>query len=155
MIQRIQSVWLLLACLVFVAMFFLPVLSTQAGNTTYHFYTIGISATENGSVPAGQKTEVSAGLVVANVILALLCFGNIFRFRNRRTQKRICLATIVLSFFFIGSCAVVAQDLPGGLEGAVYGPGAFCPAIAVLLNILAIRGINKDEKLIRSADRLR
>jgi hypothetical protein len=36
-----------------------------------------------------------------------------------------------------------------------YGIGAMLPSIAVLLFILAIRGIRKDENLIRSADRLR
>ncbi|PST81631.1 hypothetical protein C7T94_18620 [Pedobacter yulinensis] len=155
MIQRIQSVWLLLACLVFVAMFFLPVVSQQVNGVTHHFYTIGISSLTEGAAGSGQKVSVSVGLIVLNIVLTLLCLVNIFRFRNRRIQKRVCIATIFLSFVFVGWCAVEAQNLPGGLEGAAYGPGAFCPAIAVLLNILAIRGINKDEKLIRSADRLR
>ena len=61
------------------------------------------------------------------------------------------LLTIGASFW----CSQYAQNIPGGLKNATYGMGTFLPMIAILFLVFTIRGIDRDEKLIRSADRLR
>ena len=84
-----------------------------------------------------------------------MSFINIFNFKNRATQKRIVMANIALIIGLSFWCSQFAKKIPGGLETANYNVGMFLPVIAILFSILAIRGINNDDKLIRSADRLR
>lgn len=84
-----------------------------------------------------------------------MCFVNIFNFKKRTIQKRICIASAVLVIGLSFWCSQYAKKIPEGLETANYSAGMFLPVIAIFFIILAIRGINNDEKLLRSADRLR
>jgi len=70
-------------------------------------------------------------------------------------KKRFAILSIVLIGGFALWCSIYAKKLPGGIEGAAFGIGAYLPAIAILFIVLAIFGINKDERLIRSAETLR
>ncbi len=65
------------------------------------------------------------------------------------------MATIVFIIGLSFWCSQYAKNIPGGLENADYNVGMFLPVIAILFCLMAIRGINNDEKLLRSADRLR
>jgi hypothetical protein len=94
-------------------------------------------------------------LLAANIVLILLCFVNIFNFKRRSAQKKVAIFTILAIIGFAFWCSLYAKELPGGIEGASFGVGAYLPAVAILFIVLAIFGINKDERLIRSAERLR
>lgn len=151
MIQRIQSIWLFLAALALILMLLLPFASTNLGSTGLEqsIYTFGTK------VSAFGKPNMNLPLLIANIALAIICFINIFNFRNRSFQKRFAIVSILLIIGFAFWCSVYAKQLPGGIEGAHFGAGAYLPAIAILFIVLAIFGINKDERLIRSAERLR
>lgn len=156
MIQRIQSVWLLLASLALLLMFFFPLLTGKLnGLSVPLLYTKGyVSNWDTGEFLAIAIKPIYP-LLAANITLFLICLFNIFNYKKRSFQKRFAIASIILIGGFVFWCSVYAKKLPGGIEGANFGIGAYLPALAILFIVLAIFGINKDERLIRSAERLR
>lgn len=152
MVQRIQSIWLLLASLTICCLLFIPMVTTTVGNVEYHLIASGLYQ-KIGS--ATTQVESYLPLFISTIAVALMSFINIFNFKKRTVQKRITIATVVLIIGLSFWCSQYAQKIPGGLETANYNVGMFLPVIAILFSILAIRGINNDEKLLKSADRLR
>ncbi|MFD2286378.1 DUF4293 family protein [Pedobacter petrophilus] len=155
MIQRIQSIWLFLATLSLILMLFLPLATKVANGSESEIYTNGLHHIFEGKNGKALKAEVFLPLIIANVIVILMCFINIFNFKRRTLQKRVAIFTIIAIIGFAFWCSIYAKELPGGIEGASFGIGAYLPALAILFIVLAIFGINKDERLIRSAERLR
>lgn len=155
MIQRIQSVWLFLATLVLILMIFLPIVTKVTNGSEWIIYTSGSHHIKPAQGAQVLKAEVFLPLLAANIVIILLCFVNIFNFKRRSLQKRVAIFTIVAIIGFAFWCSIYAKELPGGIEGASFGAGAYLPAVAILFIVLAIFGINKDERLIRSAERLR
>lgn len=152
MIQRIQTIWLLLAGLTVLSLLFVPMVSSTTDTTTYEITASGLFSTTNG---VEQKLDAFLPLMISTVIVALFCFVNIFNYRKRFLQKRGIFIAIVLMLGLSFWCSRYAAKIPGGLDTAKYEPGVFLPMIAIIFAGLAIRGINKDEKLIQSAERLR
>jgi hypothetical protein len=155
MIQRIQSVWLFLATLVLILMIFLPLATKVTDGSEWIIYTSGSHQNMPAQDAKVLKAEVFVPLLAANIVLILLCFVNIFNFKRRSAQKKVAIFTILAIIGFAFWCSLYAKELPGGIEGASFGVGAYLPAVAILFIVLAIFGINKDERLIRSAERLR
>lgn len=155
MIQRIQSVWLLLTSLTLFILLALPIVTKIHNGAEYTVYTNGLHQITKSSSEPSVTVDVFMPLMVSNIIIAVFAFIGIFLFRNRSLQKRFCSLIIILiaglNFWMFQS----AREIPGGLEGASFGAGAFLPLAAIAFCFLAIRGIRKDEQLIRSADRLR
>ncbi|MFC3562289.1 DUF4293 domain-containing protein [Pedobacter jamesrossensis] len=155
MIQRIQSIWLFLAAIALILMLFLPLISKENTTTETEIHTIGLYQDVVGKPGSGQMKEQFTPLLITNIVVAVLCFVNIFNFKRRSMQKRIAIFSIIAIIGFAFWCSIFAQKLPGGIDGAHFDFGAYLPAVAILFCILAIFGINKDERLIRSAERLR
>ncbi len=152
MIQRIQTIWLFLAGLTVLSLLFFPMVSSIDGNTSYKVTASGLFSNVDG---VSQKLETFLPLIAGTVIVAIFCFANIFNFRKRFLQKRGIFIAIVLMLGLSFACSRYANQIPGGLDNAEFGPGVFMPMLAMMFAGLAIRGINKDEKLIQSAERLR
>lgn len=130
MIQRIQTVWWLLSIAALAAIVFLPLFETDSG-----FFT----------------TTNCTGLLTTAAITIILTIINICTFANRTLQTRIGYALIflhLLLFFFIG----VHYFLDKGTQ---FFPWAALPIASLLFQVLALRGVKKDEALIKSMDRLR
>jgi len=155
MIQRVQSIWLLLAAIILILMLFFPIATKSVGAETSELYTNGLLKTVVGKSDTVLTMNTFLPLLVTNIAVAIMCLANIFNFKNRSLQKRIIIFTIAAIGGFAFWCSVYANQLPGGVEGASFGFGAYMPALAILFCVLAIFGINKDERLIRSAERLR
>lgn len=154
MIQRVQSVWLLLTSLTLFVLLALPIVSTLDKGTEFSIYAHGL---HHKAVTAGSEliVDLFLPLIIFTAAVALLSLVNIFMFRNRLLQKRICIM-IILGILALGVwIGWMASEIPGGLENASYKAGTFLPLLALIFCILALRGIRKDEQLIRSADRLR
>lgn len=152
MIQRIQSVWLLLASITISCLLFLPMITVNSGSTEFQLFVGGIYQKTAG---VATKIESFLPLMISTIAVALLCLANIFNFKNRSNQRRLVIVSIVLIMGLSFWCSRYAQKIPGGLENGNYYIGMFLPVIAIIFCSLAIRGINNDEKLIKSADRLR
>lgn len=139
MIQRIQTIWLLLAFLLSVILFVVPVF--KAGDNTLKI---------GGDYVA----------VIINVISIFLSLWAIFRYKNRKGQKQMTYLNVIVNIgllawlFNIISNFEEIQKISFGQDGYFW-IGAFLPIFTILCLILAIAGIRKDEKLLKSLDRLR
>ncbi|MBB5636072.1 FlaA1/EpsC-like NDP-sugar epimerase [Pedobacter cryoconitis] len=152
MIQRVQSIWLFLASAALFLLLILPILTVQGNTGDLSFQISGIYQKVNN---ISQKTASFTALFGGTILTALICLANIFNFKNRTLQKRIVLLTLILILVLIGWTASYALNTPNLLQSSTIGTGAFLPLLSIIFCLLAIRGINQDDKLIRSADRLR
>jgi hypothetical protein len=154
MIQRVQSIWLLLAALTLICLFFIPLLSKSVNNTAYLLYIDGqhqtLTATNNTTI-----TVTPIGAMIINGIAILLSVVCIFQFKNRAMQKRLIMIDMVLIIATAVLTGLNASLFPGGISGASLHIGSSLFLLALLFCTLAVRGIRKDEQLLRSADRLR
>jgi len=149
MIQRIQTIFLMLASAAGFGQFAAPYLRTEAGNPA-----------ANLPVLADQVLNPldNPGLLGLCALSGIVSLAAIFLYKNRPLQARLSGGGAVASLLLGGLAAFVVfqtmQQIPSG--GSVqYGAGLALPAVAMLLNWLAGRFIKKDEKLVRSMDRLR
>jgi hypothetical protein len=152
MIQRIQSIWLLLASLTIFLLLAIPVATSIQGSKEFWVQATGLFQSENGST---IKLDSFTPLTISVIAVGLMCIAVIFSFKRRTIQKRLCIALMAmvasLSFWTFN----YVEQIPGGLSNATYNAGIALPVLAIVFCALAIRGITKDEQLLRSADRLR
>ena len=152
MIQRVQSIWLFLASLTLFMLLLIPIITKITDGTEYWILVSGLyQKAASGTI----KVEGFSALFISTIIIALIAFANIFNYKNRSLQKLVCNVVIILTAGLSFWISQMAQKIPGGLAGAGYNVGAFLPLLAIIFCFLAIRGIRKDERLIKSADRLR
>ena len=145
MIQRIQSLFLLLSGAGFFALLGLPFAeSDQVADPYFQDKLL-------------QVTDHTILLVLA-IGGGILSLAAIFLFNNRSLQQRISYLVIIFSLFM--GLAVVWLAF---IQGDNYEPkveltdkmGLYMPAISLIAAILASYFIGKDEKLVKSMDRLR
>ena len=141
MIQRIQSVWLLLAAI--------------AASLTLQFSFYSGNIVLDGAAKQFMRftakshtllTILSAGVGIAALIA-------IFLFKDRKMQFRIVLISMLVAIlnivlFFLES----KKFVPG--EGSYDLTAIFAIIVPVFL-FMAMRGIRRDDKLVKSLDRLR
>lgn len=154
MIQRIQSLYLIIAGVFVSVLFFVPVavLSGKEGNL-YLVYLSGVVS--EGTSNRATIAESWPLLIYASVVLIFLV-SIIFLFRNRMLQIRLSYVALVnllvlaaLIFFYVWK----SQNSLGGIYSMkIYFSFTFVSAVFVYL---AIRGIAKDDKLVKSIDRIR
>ncbi len=152
MIQRIQSIWFLLAGITISCLIFTPIITTTAGNIEYYVIAKGLYQ-KTGDVSTLVKS--STPLLIMTIATAVMCFVSIFNYSDRTRQKRIAFITIVFILGLSFWCSNFSKQIPGGIESATLGIGLFLPVIAISFVLLGIRGIKSDERLLKSADRLR
>jgi glucan phosphoethanolaminetransferase (alkaline phosphatase superfamily) len=140
MIQRIQSLWLLLATAAILLVFKFPIASAAAATA--------------GAEAKGFFASSNLPLFVIAILLALSSFLTIFLFRRRSKQKRFIWLSILVSFLFITLMYFPAQDFIDQTSGK-FSIGAMSPVLYIIFMALAFAGIRSDEKLIKSTNRLR
>jgi amino acid permease len=157
MIQRIQSVYLLLAAIAIGLTAYFPLADAIGAKDSLVLYTYKISSL----VPDGQPDFPSYfiwPIAIISALVFIVSIVTIFLYKKRMQQLNILRIAVILLlvmialFFFYYSPEL--ERASGGLVGYQV-PGAYLPVISFILFILAYRGIIADEKLIRSADRLR
>lgn len=130
MIQRVQSLWLLAAVAVMAVFCVLPF----------------------GSV-AGKAIEVASDIfvLVPALVSALLCLVAIFLYRSHGRQKAVIVAS--MAFAIISEAFALVALLLADLSSLSW--ALLLPPAAVVAQIAAWRGVNADQRLLRSYDRLR
>lgn len=143
MLQRIQSIWLLLAA-VFAAITF-----------RFPFYTGShvVDAATNTAAHAELNATTTIWLSIVTVLTGAIAFVTIFLFDNRKLQLKLCylgmfLTAVLLVLYFLETSNFVAGT-------GTFALSCIFPFAIMGFYILAARGIWKDEKLIKSMDRLR
>ena len=139
MIQRFQSLWLLLAAIFAFFTFKLP------------FYS-GSKIIQNIRQPDVRLDAASQILlIVLTGIVILLCFIAIFLYKNRKRQLTLTIINCILSVILVVLYFLEIQKFETGIISLSC---LFTLAIPIFL-FLAARGIWRDERLIKSLDRLR
>lgn len=130
MIQRIQTIWTALAVL---ASLFLYV------------------------------TSFDVELLDSNIpIMSILCFIvgvlgilSIFSFKNRKRQIMLNTINIFINALLIGLLVFWLLNLSGGISIPEKGIEPLFPFLSIVFLVLANKNIKKDERLVKSVDRLR
>jgi hypothetical protein len=95
-------------------------------------------------------------LAILYSINLLISMVTIFKFKNRILQMRLCIINI---FLLVGSLALayyfIAFAFSDFQDTVHYKIVALMPILAIIFNFLAYKGIQKDEKLVKSIDRIR
>ena len=138
MIQRIQSVWLLLAA------------AFDAVTFRFPFYS---GDWQKDAVPAvvDLNAQSTPWFTILSVIAGAIALATIFLFKNRKLQLKLCylgifITAVLLTLYFL--------EMNNFYSGNIALWAIFYFAILISF-ILAVQGVRKDEKLIRSMDRFR
>lgn len=153
MIQRIQSVFLFFAS---------ALLSCQFAVPYYIAPSHSLEEPQTYVLPAAFSDGVlnpldNYGLLGLTILGSLLSLAAIFMFKNRSLQGRLAGMSEVTSILVIVLAGIVWYQTTKGLPEHVgsFGFGLALPVVALVLQYLAQKAIKKDEKLVRSMDRLR
>ncbi|HYW95834.1 MAG TPA: DUF4293 domain-containing protein [Bacteroidales bacterium] len=154
MIQRIQSIYLLIATALFSIMLTNPVAQIQLSNNTfllfYHSKIVSMSTDTFQPVPTWPVTVLIA-------VIMLIGLVNIFLYKKRTTQMRLCVFNIMLMFGLVGLIwfyTRYAVNKYDGIDSVFLWP-IVIPFISIILTYLALKGIQKDDALVKSYERLR
>jgi hypothetical protein len=155
MLQRIQSIWLLLASLSIYALFFFPLVhNVYVDGKALTIMVTGVFQDMNGQM---SHTQFFAGLTIATAIIGLIPLVIIFLYKNRKQQVALCysamLVIVGLSFWMSQCVKPVMGDTK--IDAHNWGIGLLLSSASMIFLVMAIRNIQRDEKLVKSADRLR
>ena len=143
MIQRIQSVYLLVSIVISSLLLVVPIYEFQPGTP------------DGGEIRSFTITS-NAFLALLNGAIGLLSLIAIFFYKKRNMQIRICNLGLLLTCVLIGLLFFMADTMSENANQKVhYLYGSYLPLIQILFIFLATRAVKKDEDLVRSADRLR
>lgn len=143
LIFRKQSLWLLLAGLL------------NAGVLVFDIYRVqtnGAAVTTTTTLRAADNFP----LLLMTLAVTVMPLAAIFLFKNRKRQLRIAGFGLIFTTTFITfMLSQVTKITPPPPATGSYWIGAVLPVISMLFLIMAIIAIRKDDKLVRSTDRLR
>ena len=144
MLQRIQTVYLIAAALISgVLAFVVPFWSDADGG---RFFLVDLMEIEAGS---------DLAVPVLFILSTILSVVSIFLFKKRSRQISSNRVNIVINFLLLGIIVYRLLNLPGEINISEKGIGVFMPLLIIVLLALANKAIIKDEKLVKSVDRLR
>lgn len=145
MIQRIQSVWLLVAALLNAGLFYFSLYRADVMKE-------GVATVEKITANGNIMLFLLAIVIIALPLVA------IFMFKNRKQQANMAMLSIVLNIGFIATAIMVISNFsnstPAPTNGS-YRLGIVLPIAAIVFLFMAFKGIRKDIKTIKSLDRLR
>lgn len=150
MIQRIQTVYILVATILATLMLFLPWVTYYSDATSLVFSVFGDDST----------ATKSANMLVSIAVSIVLTAVSLFMYSNRKKQMklvRFAMIFNVLTFINFGVLHYINIDSITA-EGELSMSYGIAPAL-VLVNLvllwLANKAIKKDDDLVKSVDRLR
>ena len=157
MIQRIQSIYLVLAsAAMFLSFLFTIVVFEGMGNLNYQLGAFDFSRSD-GEIFAIESntlfilfTSLAGGVFIANVLM----------FRNLKLQRQIGRLLYLIVFGSIGSMFFMVIDNMSPEESTqltvdLFHIGFYLPFVALILNFMANKGMRRDQQLLNSLDRLR
>ena len=134
MIQRIQSIYLvLIIALNAVASFFYHQLDQLANIVT----------------------SISFEYLILFCTILLLAFWALFSYKNRSLQSKLGIGILFLNSVVLGFLVYTLLILPGEINFSQKGIWVIVPFISIVLIVLALKGIKRDDNLVKSANRFR
>ena len=174
MIQRIQTLYLLLVVALGIALVWLPVVEfvstavindktdNQAVETirTWQLKASGVRVIhwiqDTGVYNEPAPVQGIWGLLLATLIIPVLALVDIFLYKKRILQARLNIFTVMFCLGWYGVLFIYIWQakLAQGVEWYIM-PWASIPLVCMILTLMATRRILKDEALVRAADRIR
>jgi len=154
MIQRIQTVYFLIAAFLLVLLFSNPIGEIVVQNNLYLTFWHHKIESANSELFIPVSTWPVTVLLSTIVLIELII---VFLYKKRQIQIRLCIFNILLLFGFVGlvyffmNYTFNKQDI----TKSVFLWPIVCPMIAIILNYLGLKAIQKDDRLVRSYDRIR
>lgn len=145
-LQRWQSVYLLIAAIALGLAAYLPVFDIVALDKSV--LPVDILSLKSTAIPGGYAYFI---LIALSAILSLI---TIFKYKNLKQQKSLCsvnMLLIIAAYITIAVCA----NITASIEIARWQMASLLPAFALICTFLAKNRIIHDYKLIHDADRLR
>ena len=144
MIQRIQTVYLLVAAIISGGLIFVFSLWENAdGNSIFATELIESDSMILKLIPI---------LFIGSAVLSIIA---IFQFKKRQLQFVLGRLNILTNLILLGFLVYQLLNLSGETSVSEKGIGAFLPVVVVVLLAIANKAIKKDEDLVKSVDRLR
>jgi len=144
MIQRIQSIYLLIATLLSGGLIFL--LNLWVNEQGIEFFVMDSFNSGNTLLKV---------MTVLFFVSAFLTFIAIFQFKKRQLQFVLGRLSILTNFIIIGIVVYFSQNLSGEINVSEKGIGLLIPILTIVFVVIANKAIKKDEELVKSVDRLR
>ncbi|MEZ4856726.1 MAG: DUF4293 domain-containing protein [Gelidibacter sp.] len=136
MLQRIQTVYLLIAAAISAGLIF--VFNLWTTNADLPFY--------------AKDNVVYLSLFLLSAVLSLV---SIFNYKNRKFQFVLGRLNIILNFILLGLFVYQSLNVSGEADVSEKGIGITLPILSIVFLVLANKAIKKDEDLVKSVDRLR
>ncbi|MDO1499884.1 DUF4293 domain-containing protein [Winogradskyella maritima] len=136
MIQRIQTLYLLVAAII-------------AGALPFVFY---LWTDQEGAKVFAMDNYYILGLFLGSALLSLI---SIFRYKDRKSQFVLGRLNIILNFILLGVFVYQSLSVSGEINVSEKGIGMILPIFSIVFLVLANKAIKKDEDLVKSVDRLR
>ncbi len=152
MLQRVQTLYLLGVFILIVLMFTGPIADFSTGAGVLSMKHSGIFNSQ------GEKMQLSTWpLTLFFSLVAALSFLNIFSYKKRVRQMRLCIFLILVSFGMVGIMFYYTwvSGIKFETTQTLYQWRFVIPPIAIVLLYLAFRGIRKDELMVKAYDRIR
>ena len=138
-IQRIQTLYLLIAAIIMGILTFMPTLN------------IGVGA-EATTLSASKPEYTLLTLICLSVLVLII---TIFRFKDLKAQMRLCKISMLLTVTVMAVvCAHYVNLTNGGASCAVSYWNAL-PPVALIMEMLAHKGMSHDKKLLSDSMRIR
>jgi uncharacterized membrane protein YhaH (DUF805 family) len=164
MIQRIQTLFLALAAIALIAMAFYPIANitefttVQSDTLETDYYSLTVTGFADPSTESAPQMNSLTFVPMAILVLMMLVFivYAISRYKQRLHQLKLVKICIFLNIILVAGIFLNYPKLFTDSQIRMeIGSGAYFPLISLVLLVVANRYILKDEKLVRSADRLR
>ena len=136
MIQRIQTLYLILA----------------AGISAGLIFVFNLWVNNEGVKVFAADDYLYLGLFTGSAVLSLI---SVFSFKNRKSQFVMGRLNIILNFILLGIFVYQSLNLSGEINVSEKGIGILLPIFSIVCLVLANKAIKKDEDLVKSVDRLR
>ena len=147
MIQRIQTLYLLISAVLIAFLIVLPFAEILSDGIIYQFNIKGVLL-DGVLKKNGALLSILTGIALAAHGYAILSY------KNRTRQIRVIVFAILFLLGVIGMFYYFTYFSFSGSKIS-FKMGTVFPLVAIILDYLAIRSIGKDEALIRSIDRIR
>jgi hypothetical protein len=135
MLQRIQTIYMIIAILLMGALY------------------LWFPAITDGDAVIIDRNEVLVfGLIFGSIALTII---SILSFKKRQFQFVLNRLSIILNFVLLGVFVYRALSISGETLVSEKGIGVLIPIISIVFLVMANKAVKKDEDLVKSVDRLR
>lgn len=147
-IQRIQTVYLIIAVILMVVFAFFPALTFELGDKTVLY-----GALESGR--AGVM-HINPLLLTLVILISLLALIDVFLYKNLQRQMTVCFVDIIIGIAMLIAICIQAFYV-GNRDGWIVSWQWYLilPVLSIIFLMMAHKSMSRDKKKLLDADRLR